>query len=104
MRTSSPARRGIRVPREWPMLTNGDARAETYVPGLKDPKSGCTPLKALLLMAPGGASSEDYASRPSDIHKLARLTLEAPTGSLAAVKQFTTRRSPPGARFSYASA
>ncbi len=81
-----------------------DDLAETYVPGLKDTEYGRTPIKALLLMASGVAFSEDYASRSSDISKLARLTLEDPAGSLAAVKQFNTRRSPPGARFSYASA
>src|SRR5216683_2758693 len=81
-----------------------DDLAETYVPGLKDTEYGRTPIKALLLMSSGVAFSEDYASRSSDINKLARLTLEDPAGSLAAVKQFNTRRSPPGARFSYASA
>jgi CubicO group peptidase (beta-lactamase class C family) len=81
-----------------------DDLAETYVPGLKDTEYGRTPIKALLLMASGVAFSEDYDSRSSDINKLARLTLEDPAGSLAAVKQFNTRRSPPGARFSYASA
>jgi CubicO group peptidase (beta-lactamase class C family) len=55
-------------------------------------------------MASGVAFSEDYASPSSDINKLARLTLENPGDSLAAVKQFNTRRSPPGARFSYSSA
>jgi CubicO group peptidase (beta-lactamase class C family) len=81
-----------------------DDLAETYVAGLKDTEYGRTPIKALLLMASGVAFSEDYASRSSDIYKLARLTLEDPAGSLAAVKQFNTRRSPPGARFSYSSA
>jgi CubicO group peptidase (beta-lactamase class C family) len=82
-----------------------DDPAETYVPGLKDTEYGRTPIKALLLMASGVAFSEDYANRSSDIYKLARLTLEQdPAGSLAAVKQFNTRRSPPGARFSYSSA
>ena len=81
-----------------------DDLAETYVPGLKDTEYGRTPIKALLLMASGVAFSEDYASRSSDINKLARLTLEDPADSLAAVKQFNTRRSPPGARFSYSSA
>jgi CubicO group peptidase (beta-lactamase class C family) len=81
-----------------------DDLAETYVPGLKDTEYGRTPIKALLLMASGVAFSEDYASRSSDINKLARLALEDPADSLAAVKQFNTRHSPPGARFSYASA
>ena len=81
-----------------------DDLAETYVPGLKDTEYGRTPIKALLLMASGVAFSEDYASPSSDINKLARLTLEDPANSLAAVKQFNTRRSPPGARFSYSSA
>jgi CubicO group peptidase (beta-lactamase class C family) len=81
-----------------------DDLAESYVPGLKDTEYGRTPIKALLLMASGVAFSEDYASRSSDIYKLARLTLEDPGDSLAAVKQFNTRRSPPGARFSYSSA
>lgn len=81
-----------------------DDLAETYVPGLKDTEYGHTPIKALLLMASGVAFSEDYASQSSDINKLARLTLEDPGDSLAAVKQFNTRRSPPGARFSYSSA
>src|SRR5829696_1460952 len=81
-----------------------DDLAETYVPGLKDTEYGRTPIKALLLMASGVAFSEDYANRSSDINKLARLTLEDPADSLAAVKQFNTRRSPPGARFSYSSA
>jgi CubicO group peptidase (beta-lactamase class C family) len=81
-----------------------DDLAETYVPGLKDTEYGRTPIKALLLMASGVAFSEDYASQSSDINKLARLTLEDPGDSLAAVKQFNTRRSPPGARFSYSSA
>jgi CubicO group peptidase (beta-lactamase class C family) len=82
-----------------------DDLAETYVPGLKDTEYGRTPIKALLLMASGVAFSEDYANRSSDIYTLARLTLEQdPAGSLNAVKQFNTRRSPPGARFSYSSA
>ena len=81
-----------------------DDLAETYVPGLKDTEYGRTPIKALLLMASGVAFSEDYASPFSDINKLARLTLEDPGDSLAAVKRFNTRRSPPGARFSYSSA
>ena len=81
-----------------------DDLAETYVPGLKDTEYGRTPIKALLLMASGVAFSEDYDSKSSDIAKLARLSLGDPGGSLAAVKQFNTRVSPPGARFSYASA
>ena len=82
-----------------------DDLAETYVPGLKDTEYGRTPIKALLLMASGVAFSEDYANRSSDIYKLARLTIEQdPGGSLAAVKQFNTRRAAPGARFSYSSA
>lgn len=81
-----------------------DDPAETYVPGLKDTEYGRTPIKALLLMASGVAFSEDYASKSSDIYKLARLSLEDPADSLAAVKQFNTRRSAPGARFSYSSA
>ena len=82
-----------------------DDLAETYVPGLKDTEYGRTPIKALLLMASGVAFSEDYASRSSDINALARLTVgQGSVGSLAAVKQFNTRRSAPGARFSYSSA
>jgi len=82
-----------------------DDLTETYVPGLKDSEYGRTPIKALLLMASGVAFSEDYANRSSDIYALARLTLEQdPAGSLAAVKQFNTRRAAPGARFSYSSA
>ena len=81
-----------------------DDLAETYVGGLKDTEYGRTPIKALLLMASGVAFSEDYASTSSDIYRLARMALEDPADSLAAVKQFNTRRSPPGARFSYASA
>jgi CubicO group peptidase (beta-lactamase class C family) len=81
-----------------------DDLAETYVPGLKDTEYGRTPIKALLLMASGVAFSEDYASSSSDIAKLARETLGDPGDSLAAVKQFNTRRSPPGAHFSYSSA
>ncbi len=56
-------------------------------------------------MASGVAFSEDYDNRSSDINKLARLTVahESP-GSLAAVKQFNTRRAAPGAQFSYSSA
>jgi CubicO group peptidase (beta-lactamase class C family) len=82
-----------------------DDLAETYVPGLKDTEYGRTPIKALLLMASGVAFSEDYGNRSSDIYTLARLTVEQdPAGSLAAVKQFNTRRAAPGARFSYSSA
>jgi len=82
-----------------------DDLAETYVPGLKDTEYGRTPIKALLLMASGVGFSEDYANRSSDIYTLARLTLEQdPAGSLAAVKQFNTRSTAPGARFSYSSA
>ena len=82
-----------------------DDLAETYVPGLKDTEYGRTPIKALLLMASGVAFSEDYASRSSDIYTLARMTIERDPGdSLAAVKQFNTRRAAPGARFSYSSA
>jgi CubicO group peptidase (beta-lactamase class C family) len=82
-----------------------DDLAETYVPGLKNTEYGRTPIKALLLMASGVAFSEDDASSSSDINTLARLTLgQNSAGSLAAVKQFNTRRSPPGARFSYSSA
>ena len=75
------------------------------MPGLKDTEYGRTPIKALLLMASGVAFSEDYADRSSDISTLARLTLGPDSiGSLAAVKQFNTRRAAPGARFSYSSA
>ena len=82
-----------------------DDLAETYVTGLKDTEYGRTPIKALLLMASGVAFSEDYANRSSDINTLARLTIgQDPVGSLAAVKQFNTRRAAPGARFSYSSA
>jgi len=82
-----------------------DDLAETYVPGLKDTEYGRTPIKALLLMASGVGFSEDYGNRSSDIYTLARLTLEQdPAGSLAAVKQFNTRSTAPGARFSYSSA
>lgn len=82
-----------------------DDLAETYVTELKDTEYGRTPIKALLLMASGVAFSEDYENRSSDINKLARMTVEQDSaGSLAAVKQFNTRRSPPGARFSYSSA
>jgi CubicO group peptidase (beta-lactamase class C family) len=78
--------------------------ADTYVPSLKDTEYGRTPIKALLLMASGVAFSEEYLNSSSDIYKLARAALEDPADSVAAVKQFNTRRSPPGARFSYASA
>lgn len=82
-----------------------DDLAETYVSDLKSTEYGRTPIKALLLMASGVAFSEDYDNRSSDINKLARMTVEQdPAGSVAAVKQFNTRRSPPGARFSYSSA
>ena len=86
-------------------IASVDDLAETYVPGLKDTEYGRTPIKALLLMSSGVAFSEDYGSRSSDINKLARLTIEPGSpGSLSAVKQFNTRLSPPGARFSYSSA
>ena len=82
-----------------------DDLAETYVAGLKDTEYGRTPIKALLLMASGVAFSEDYANRSSDISTLARLTIGPDSiGSIAAVKQFNTRRAAPGARFSYSSA
>jgi CubicO group peptidase (beta-lactamase class C family) len=86
-------------------IASVDDLAETYVLGLKDTEYGRTPIKALLLMSSGVAFSEDYDSRSSDINKLARLTIEPGSpGSLSAVKQFNTRLSPPGARFSYSSA
>ena len=82
-----------------------DDLAETYVAGLKDTEYGRTPIKALLLMASGVAFSEDYANRSSDVSTLARLTVGPNSiGSIAAVKQFNTRRAAPGARFSYSSA
>ena len=82
-----------------------DDPAEAYVPGLKDTEYGRTPIKALLLMASGVAFAEDYDSKSSDINKLARLTVEPGSpGSLAALKQFNTRREAPGMRFSYSSA
>jgi len=82
-----------------------DDLAETYVPGLRDTEYGRTPIKALLLMSSGVAFSEDYANTSSDIYTLARLTLEQdPGGCLAAVKRFNTRRTAPGAVFSYSSA
>lgn len=82
-----------------------DDLAEIYVPGLKDTEYGRTPIKALLLMASGVAFSEDYASKSSDIARLARMTVEQDAaGSLHAVKQFNTRSRPPGERFSYSSA
>ncbi|MBR0830347.1 serine hydrolase [Bradyrhizobium manausense] len=87
------------------MIGSVDDLAETYVPGLKDTEYGRTPIKALLLMASGVAFSEDYDSKYSDIYQLARLTIEPGSpGSLAALKQFNTRRDPPGVRFSYSSA
>ena len=85
-------------------IRSADDLAETYVPGLKDTEYGRTPIKALLLMASGVAFSEDYADQSSDINRLARLTLDYPGDSLAAVKQFNTRRFPPGTHFSYSSA
>jgi CubicO group peptidase (beta-lactamase class C family) len=86
-------------------IASVDDLAETYVPGLKDTEYGRTPIKALLLMSSGVSFSEDYDSRSSDINKLARLTIEPGSpGSLSAVKQFNTRLSPPGVRFSYSSA
>lgn len=86
-------------------IASVDDLAQTYVPGLKDTEYGRTPIKALLLMSSGVAFSEDYGSRSSDINKLARLTNEPGSpGSLSAVKQFNTRLSPPGVRFSYSSA
>lgn len=86
-------------------IASVDDLAGTYVSGLKDTEYGRTPIKALLLMASGVAFSEDYDNRSSDISKLARLTIEPGSpGSLAAVKQFDTRLSPPGVRFSYSSA
>lgn len=82
-----------------------DELAESYVPGLKDSEYGRTPIKALLLMTSGVAFSEEYGDRSSDINKLARLTIEPGSpGSLAALKQFNTRSSAPGVRFSYSSA
>jgi CubicO group peptidase (beta-lactamase class C family) len=82
-----------------------DELAEIYVPGLKDTEYGRTPIKALLLMASGVAFSENYTSKSSDVYALARMTVEqGAAGSLNAVKQFNTRRFPPGERFSYASA
>ena len=82
-----------------------DDLAESYVPGLMDTEYGRTPIKALLLMASGVAFSEDYNSRSSDVYALARMTVEqGSAGSLNAVKQFNTRRGPPGERFSYSSA
>jgi CubicO group peptidase (beta-lactamase class C family) len=82
-----------------------DDPAEIYVPGLKDTEYGRTPIKALLLMSSGVAFSEEYADKSSDIYTLARLTVEQdPSGSLAAVKLFNTRREAPGLRFSYSSA
>ena len=93
---------GIAV-KEGAIRSVGDL-AESYVPGLKDTEYGSTPIKALLLMASGVAFSEDYDNRSSDIAKLARLTLEGPAGSLAALKQFNTRRGPPSLHFSYLSA
>ena len=82
-----------------------DDPVETYVPGLKDTEYGRTPIKALLLMSSGVAFSEDYADKSSDVYTLARLTIEQdPSGSLAAVKQFNTRREAPGLHFSYSSA
>jgi CubicO group peptidase (beta-lactamase class C family) len=82
-----------------------DDLAESYVPDLKDTEYGRTPIKALLLMTSGVAFSEEYGDRSSDINRLARLTIEPGSpGSLAALKQFNTRRSAPGVRFSYSSA
>jgi len=82
-----------------------DDPAEIYVPALKDTEYGRTPIKALLLMASGVAFSEDDVNPKSDANTLARLTLgQDPAGSLGAVKQFNTRRDPPGTRYSYASA
>src|SRR5215475_11631882 len=82
-----------------------DDLAETYVVGLKDTEYGRTPIKALLMMSSGVKFSEDYADKNSDIYKLARLTIEQdPSGCLAAVKQFNTRREAPGLHFSYSSA
>lgn len=82
-----------------------DDLAENYVADLKDTEYGRTSIKALLLMASGVAFSEEYDNRSSDINKLARMTIEPGSpGSLTAVKQFNTRRDPPGMRFSYSSA
>jgi CubicO group peptidase (beta-lactamase class C family) len=82
-----------------------DDLAESYVADLKDTEYGRTSIKALLLMASGVAFSEEYDNRSSDINKLARMTIEPGSpGSLTAVKQFNTRRDPPGVRFSYSSA
>ena len=82
-----------------------DDVVEAYVPALKGTAYGPVPVKALLQMRSGVYFREDYADSASDIHTLARLTLEQhPGGSLAAVKRFDQRRAPAGALFSYSSA
>jgi CubicO group peptidase (beta-lactamase class C family) len=56
-------------------------------------------------MSSGVSFREVYTDPTSDIATLSRLTLgRDPGGSLAAVKRFDTRTSPPGQRFSYSSA
>jgi CubicO group peptidase (beta-lactamase class C family) len=87
------------------VIRSVDDPAETYVPALQDTECGRTPIKALLLMASGIAFSEEDDNPNSDASVLARLTLgQDPAGSLGALKQFNTRRSPAGAHFYYASA
>jgi CubicO group peptidase (beta-lactamase class C family) len=82
-----------------------DDVAEAYVPALAGTPYGRTPIKSLLQMRSGVYFREDYADPTSDIHTLARMTLEQdPGGSLAAVKRFDSRRAPPGELFSYSSA
>ena len=68
-----------------------------YVRDLDGTVWGPVPIRALLEMRSGVYFREDYADPTSDIHTLARATLEqAPGGGLAALKRFDWRRAPPG--------
>jgi CubicO group peptidase (beta-lactamase class C family) len=81
-----------------------DDLAERYIPGLQGTAYGRTPIRNLLQMTSGVAFTEIYTDPDSDSSTLVRLTLgQDPGGSLAALKRFNSRVSPPGRRFHYSS-
>ncbi len=79
--------------------------AEVYVPELKGTAYGRTPIEALLQMSSGVAFKESPLDPNSDSATLYRFTIgQGAGGSLAMLKRFNKRVSPPDQRWSYSSA
>ena len=78
-----------------------DDLAAAYVPELAGTQYGATPIRALLHMASGVASSEDYGGA-DDLARFRRALFRG-DGPAASIALFDERTAPPGTAFHYAS-